>query len=47
MINYLRITRLPVGVILNFKRSRLEWKRVILQGEQSSADNGEIETEDS
>ena len=30
MINYLRITGLPVGLIINFKRARLEWKRVIL-----------------
>ena len=32
MINYLKITRLPVGLILNFKRAKLEWKRVVLQG---------------
>lgn len=31
MLNYLKITGLPVGLILNFKRSRLEWKRVINQ----------------
>lgn len=30
MMNYLRITKLPVGLILNFKRARLEWKRVVL-----------------
>ena len=30
MINYLRITGLQVGLIINFKRARLEWKRVIL-----------------
>lgn len=29
MLNYLKITELPVGLILNFKRSKLEWKRVI------------------
>lgn len=29
MINYLRITCLSVGLILNFKRARLEWKRVV------------------
>ena len=29
MINYLKITRLKVGLILNFKRSKLEWKRVV------------------
>ncbi len=30
MINYLRVTDLRVGLILNFKRSKLEWKRVVL-----------------
>ena len=30
MINYLRITGLPIGLIINFKRARLEWKRVVL-----------------
>jgi len=30
MLNYLRITGLPVGLIINFKRARLEWKRVVL-----------------
>jgi GxxExxY protein len=34
MLNYLRITDLPVGLILNFKRARLEWKRVILSKRQ-------------
>jgi len=30
MLNYLRVTRLQVGLILNFKRARLEWERVVL-----------------
>lgn len=30
MLNYLRITRLPVGLILNFKHARLEWERIAL-----------------
>ena len=30
MLNYLRITKLPVGLILNFKHPRLEWERVVL-----------------
>ena len=30
MINYLRITRLLVGVILNFKQAKLEWERIVL-----------------
>lgn len=29
MLNYLRITGYRVGLILNFKRARLDWKRVI------------------
>jgi len=30
MLNYLRITKLRVGLILNFKHARLEWGRVVL-----------------
>jgi GxxExxY protein len=30
MLNYLRITRLRVGVILNFKHRKLEWDRIVL-----------------
>jgi GxxExxY protein len=30
MLNYLRITALPVGVILNFKHAHLEWERLAL-----------------
>ena len=30
MLNYLRIAGFKVGVILNFKRAKLEWERVIL-----------------
>ena len=30
MLNYLRITKLRVGLIVNFKHARLEWERVIL-----------------
>ena len=30
MINYLRIIRLRVGVILNFKHPKLEWERLVL-----------------
>ena len=29
MLNYLKITGHPVGLILNFRRVKLEWKRVI------------------
>ncbi len=30
MRNYLRITGLRVGLIINFKRAKLEWERVVL-----------------
>lgn len=30
MLNYLRITGLKVGLILNFKYAKLEWERLIL-----------------
>ena len=30
VLNYLKITGLQVGLILNFKRARLEWKRLVL-----------------
>ena len=30
MLNYLRITGLHVGVIVNFKRRKLEWERIVL-----------------
>ena len=29
-LNYLRITNLRVGVILNLKRAKLEWERIVL-----------------
>jgi GxxExxY protein len=30
MLNYLRTTKLRAGVILNFKRAKLEWERIVL-----------------
>jgi hypothetical protein len=30
MLNYLRITKFRVGVILNFRHPKLEWERIIL-----------------
>ena len=30
MLNYLRITKLRVGVIINFKHATLEWERLVL-----------------
>ncbi len=38
MLNYLRITTLPLGVILNFKHARLEWERLVLTRDRSNAD---------
>jgi GxxExxY protein len=29
ILNYLKITRLPVGVILNFRSAKLEWERLV------------------
>lgn len=31
MLNYLRVTGLPLGLIINFKHAKLEVKRVILE----------------
>ena len=31
VLNYLRITGLEAGLILNFKHATLEWKKVVLQ----------------
>jgi GxxExxY protein len=31
VLNYLRITGLEAGVILNFKYAKLQWKKVVLQ----------------
>ena len=39
MFNYLRITGLKVGVILNFKNARLEWERLILDIARSGSAN--------
>ena len=30
MLNYLRITKLRIGVIFNFKHAKLEWERIVL-----------------
>jgi GxxExxY protein len=30
MINYLRITGLPVGLIFNFRYAKLQWERLVL-----------------
>jgi len=31
VLNYLRITGLEAGVVLNFKHPTLDWKKVVLQ----------------
>jgi GxxExxY protein len=42
MLNYLRITGLKVGVILNFKRAKLEWERIVLDKDrQPKIENSE------
>lgn len=30
MLNYLKVTGLPVGLVLNFRKPKLEWERMIL-----------------
>lgn len=30
MLNYLRVTQLPLGLIINFKQPKLQWERIIL-----------------
>jgi GxxExxY protein len=32
MLNHLKVTKLPVGLILNFKHPHLQWERVALTG---------------
>jgi GxxExxY protein len=34
VLNYLRISGLEAGLILNFKRPKLEWRKVVLQGKE-------------
>ena len=41
MLNYLRITSLPVRIILNFKHARLEWERLVLSSERMLDQNKE------
>jgi len=46
MLNYLRITGLPGGVILNFKHARLEWERLVLTKEpRRDANKRQLEAE--
>ena len=41
MLNYLRITSLPVGVILNFRYAKLEWERLV-RTERCKPENPQI-----
>ena len=34
MLNYLKITGHKVGVILNFKRAKLEWERIVVSNRE-------------
>ena len=38
MLNYLKISRLPVGVILNFRYAKLEWERLISTDHRDTGD---------
>ena len=40
MLNCLKITGLQVGVILNFKRSKLEWERIVLERDREPVQTG-------
>ena len=31
MLNYLRISEIETGLVINFKNSKLDWKRVVLE----------------
>jgi GxxExxY protein len=43
MINYLKITRLPVGLVFNFRRAKLEWERIILTAPEPQLEANEDE----
>lgn len=43
MIGYLNITHLDLALLLNFKNSRLEWKRVLRPGAQNSAPSPDLQ----
>lgn len=34
VLNYLKVTGLPVGLVLNFKNTRLEWERMVRSQDQ-------------
>ena len=39
MLNYLKISGLKVGVLLNFKRAKLEWGRIVLERDRNATAN--------
>lgn len=43
VFNYLKVARLPIGLLVNFKHRRLEWKR--LQSNEDIFDRGELTEE--
>ena len=45
MLNYLRITKLRVGLILNFKNARLEWERIVHPWLNSENQRGRVSLE--
>lgn len=45
LINQLKISELEVGIILNFKRPKLEWERVVFTKQPSESEEEEHEDE--
>jgi GxxExxY protein len=41
MLGYLNITGLEVALLLNFKESKLQWKRVVRERKKETADNAD------
>ncbi|WP_319559049.1 GxxExxY protein [Marispirochaeta sp.] len=33
LINYLRLSKVPVGYLINFRKTKVEWRRFIVSGE--------------
>jgi PD-(D/E)XK nuclease superfamily len=38
MMNYLRITGLPIGLLFNFRYVKLQWERLVLTGDAPNPD---------
>ena len=38
VLNYLKATRLEVGLVINFGEQSLKYKRLVLQGQKATAD---------